>query len=107
MAFSGVGNPKAVATLAMVNAAKDVDNWNAKKARILKKIPAKKPPERRERERESHIHEAFVCSTCSRSDFKKYLFLQQWHRTETESRLLQEPHPLLLSTHRFPSLFEL
>ena len=39
IAFRGEGNPKAVATLAIARAAKDVDNWNAKKALILKKMP--------------------------------------------------------------------
>ena len=39
IAFRGEGNPKAVATLAIARAAKDVDNWNAKKALILKKKP--------------------------------------------------------------------
>ena len=39
IAFKGDGKPKAVATLAMVNAAKEVESWKAKKERILKKIP--------------------------------------------------------------------
>lgn len=39
IAFRGEGRPKAVATLAMVRAAKDVDNWKARKARMLKNMP--------------------------------------------------------------------
>lgn len=39
IALSGVGSPNAVAILAMVNAAKEVLNWNARKQRMLKNIP--------------------------------------------------------------------
>ena len=39
IAFNGFGRLNAVAMLAMVNAANDVDSWKARKARILKNIP--------------------------------------------------------------------
>ena len=39
IAFRGDGNPRAVAILSMVSAAKEVLSWKARKFRILKNIP--------------------------------------------------------------------
>jgi hypothetical protein len=41
MALSGDGRRKAVATDSIIKAANDVDSWNDKKLRMLKKIPGK------------------------------------------------------------------
>jgi hypothetical protein len=46
MAFSGDGSRKAVATDSIIKAANEVDNWNDKKFRMLKKMPEQSKDER-------------------------------------------------------------